>query len=80
MTRYASGSQTMNHESLWKKLIFALVRITVVYSIICVAVIALAFRFLVPFVHDSLPGVWGVSVGCLYHHSVYSSVPACHHD
>ncbi len=43
----------------WKKLIFALVRITVVYSIICVAVIALAFRFLVPFVHDSLPGVWG---------------------
>ena len=27
---YASGSQTMNHESLWKKLIFALVRITVV--------------------------------------------------
>ena len=39
----------MNHESLWKKLIFALVRITVVYSIICVAVIALAFRFLVPF-------------------------------
>ena len=59
LTRYASGSQTMNHESLWKKLIFALVRITVVYSIICVAVIALAFRFLVPFVHDSLPGVWG---------------------
>ena len=31
LTRYASGSQTMNHESLWKKLIFALVRITVVY-------------------------------------------------
>ena len=22
----------------------------------------------------------GLSVGCLYHHSVYSSVPACHHD
>ena len=59
LTRYASGSQTMNHESLWRKLIFALVRITVVYSIICVAVIALAFRFLVPFVHEGLPGGWG---------------------
>lgn len=59
LMHYASGSQTMNHESLWKKLIFALVRITMVYSIISVAVIAIAFRFLVPLCHDALPGVWG---------------------
>lgn len=59
LARYASGTQTMNHESLWRRLIVALVRITVVYSIICVAVIAVAFRFLVPFVHVHLPGLWG---------------------
>lgn len=59
LMHYASGSQTMNHESLWKKLIFALVRITMVYSIISVAVIAITFRFLVPLCHDALPGVWG---------------------
>lgn len=59
LLHYASGSQTMNHESLWKKLIFALLRITVVYSIISVAVIAIAFRFLVPLCRQSLPGIWG---------------------
>lgn len=59
LERYASGTQTMNHESLWRRLIVSLVRITVVYSIICVAVIAVAFRFLVPFVHVHLPGLWG---------------------
>ena len=57
LNRYASSSQTVNHESLWKRLIVSLVRITVVYSIICVAVIALSFRFLVPFCQAHLPGV-----------------------
>lgn len=59
LDRYASGSQTMNHESLWKRLIVALVRITVVYSIICVAIVALSFRFLVPLCRNSLPEFWG---------------------
>ena len=59
LSRYASGSHTVNHESLWKKLIVALLRITVVYSIVCVAVVALAFRFLVPLCRESLPGIWG---------------------
>ena len=59
LTRYASGSQTMNHESLWKKFIFALTRITIVYSIVSIAVIALSFRFLVPIFQENLPGIWG---------------------
>ena len=59
LSRYASGSHTVNHESLWKKLIVALLRITLVYSIVCVAVVALAFRFLVPLCRESLPGIWG---------------------
>ena len=55
----------MNHESLWKKLIFALLRITVVYSIVSVAVIAIAFRFLVPFFKGNLPGIWGSLLSAL---------------
>ncbi|MDE5761680.1 MAG: cation:proton antiporter, partial [Bacteroides sp.] len=59
LNHYASGSQPVNHDSLWKKLILSLVRITLVYSIICVAIIALAFRFVVPLLQHSLPGFWG---------------------
>ncbi len=59
LARYASGIRTVNHESLWQKLIFALVRFTVVYSIVSIAVIAVAFRLLVPLCRDWLPGVWG---------------------
>ncbi len=65
LLHYASGSQTVNNESLWKKLILALLRITVVYSIVSVAVIAIAFRFLVPFFKESLPGVWGALLSAL---------------
>ena len=59
LERYTAGSPTMNHDSLWKKLIVSLVRITVVYSVVSIAVVALAFRFLVPFLREMLPGVWG---------------------
>ena len=55
----SAGSPTMNHESLWKKLIVALVRITVVYSVVSIAVVALAFRLLVPLLREALPGIWG---------------------
>lgn len=59
LCRYATGTRTMNHESLWRRLIVSLVRITLVYSVVSVAIIALAFRFLVPFFREALPGVWG---------------------
>lgn len=59
LLHYSSGSQTMNHESLWKKLILALTKITIVYSIVSIAVVALAFRFLVPLFLEHIPGIWG---------------------
>lgn len=59
LVHYASGSQTMNHENLWKKFIFALTRITIVYSIVSVAIIAVAFRFMVPLFRENIPGIWG---------------------
>lgn len=65
LSHYASGTQTVNHVSLWKKLIMALLRITVVYAIVSVAIIALSFRFLVPLIHEALPGVWGSLLAAL---------------
>lgn len=65
LSHYASGTQTVNHVSLWKRLIMALLRITVVYAIVSVAIIALSFRFLVPLIHEALPGVWGSLLAAL---------------
>ena len=59
LEHYASGPRTMNHDSMWRRLILAMVRITVVYSIVVVAIMALSFQFLVPFCRAHLPGEWG---------------------
>ncbi len=63
LVRYSHGTQTVNHENLWKKLLFALLRIVTIYSIVSVSIIAISFRLLVPLLHQSLPGVWGSVVG-----------------
>lgn len=67
LTRYSSGSQTVvNHENLWKKLLFALARIVVVYSIVSISIVALSFRFVVPFFRDHLPYFWGSLVAAIF--------------
>ena len=64
LTRYSSGSQTVvNHENLWKKLLSSMVRITVVYSIVSISVVALAFRFVVPFFRANMPHFWASLLG-----------------
>lgn len=62
-----------------EKLILALLRITVVYSIVSIAVIAVAFRFLVPFLEKST-GHLGAFVGSFGHYSVYFSFSPGHYD
>lgn len=66
LMRYTSGSQAVNHESLWRKLLFALARIFVVYSIVSISVIALSFRFVVPLFRENLPGIWGPLAGAVF--------------
>ena len=61
--RYSSGSQTVNHENSWKKLIVDIVRMILIYSIITIAVIALSFEFIVPMLRHTLPTAWGSLVG-----------------
>lgn len=57
--RYASGIRTVNHESKWRKLLTALIRIVVVYSVVIIALLILAFHLLVPFIRSHIPGIWG---------------------
>lgn len=66
LARYSSGTQTVNHENLWRKLLFALARIIVVYSIVSISVIMLSFRFVVPFFKENLPGIWGSLLGAAF--------------
>lgn len=70
----------MNHESLWKKFILALTRITIVYSIVSIAVVALAFRFLVPLLLEHIPGIWGEAACRFPDYSVYCSILAGYYD
>jgi CPA2 family monovalent cation:H+ antiporter-2 len=66
LANYASESQVaVNHESLWRKLLMAMVRITVVYSIVSVAIVVLSFRLLMPFLRESLPHFWGSLLGAV---------------
>ncbi len=63
LVRYSSGSQTVNNENLWHKLLLALLRIVVIYSIVSISIIAISFRFVVPFLRENMPGIWGSVVG-----------------
>lgn len=57
--RYTSGIRTVNHESNWRKLLMSLIRIVIVYSVVIIALLILAFNLLVPFIREHIPGTWG---------------------
>lgn len=59
LERYSAGTQVINHENHWRSLLVALGRIIIVYSVIIIAELILAFSLLVPFVRHHLPGVGG---------------------
>lgn len=59
---YLNGSQTVNHESLWKKLIQQLVRITLLYSIISIFTILVLFEYVAPHIQQNIPGTWGAII------------------
>lgn len=64
LVRYTSGSQSiLNHESMWRKLLLALARIFMVYSVLTIAVIILSLRLLVPFLQQHLPDFWASLLG-----------------
>lgn len=54
--------QLSRRDNVWKSLIKQMVRITVVYSILSAAAIALMFTFFLPFMREILPQMWANTV------------------
>ena len=63
---YLSGSQTVNHESVWRKLIIELIRITIVYSIVSIFTILILLKFVTPFIEQQITGIWGEIIGSTF--------------
>ncbi|MBE6276325.1 MAG: sodium:proton antiporter [Bacteroides sp.] len=66
LERYASGSQTVNNENNWKKLLMDVTRIVAIYTVLCVAVILLSFQFVVPLLRSLLPEEWAKWAGAIF--------------
>ncbi len=59
LQRYASGPEIANQENLWHKLLFAMLRIVVVYSIVSISIIFVSFRWMAPFLRENISDFWG---------------------
>jgi len=66
LEKYANGSSTtVNDHNYWKKYITDIVRVTIINSIVVIAIMILSFRFLVPLCHEWIPGGWGSLVAAI---------------
>ncbi len=63
LKRYSSGTQTVNHENLWRKLLIAMLKNVVVYSILSLAVVFISYKWVTPFLRENLSDFWGSLVG-----------------
>lgn len=55
---YSSGSQTVNHENKWKSLLIAITKMTIVYTILSIAVIIIFLNFVIPLLSKWLSLFW----------------------
>lgn len=66
LERYSAGSQTVNNENNWKKLLVDITRIVAIYVVLCIAVILLSFQFAMPLFRMALPEFWAKLVGAVF--------------
>ncbi|MGL5684134.1 MAG: cation:proton antiporter [Marinifilaceae bacterium] len=59
LDRYSSGTTPINHTGRWKQLLFALLRIIIVYSVIIIAILIVSINLMVPFITEQYPGFVG---------------------
>ena len=59
LDRYSTGTNTIHHKGTWQRLLKALCRIVVTYSILSVFTIALFLQYLTPLIRKELPGIQG---------------------
>lgn len=63
LDRYSSGASVANHSNNWKKLVIAIIRIVLIYTVLSIAVTALFLHFIVPLATDMLGDLWGRILG-----------------
>ena len=66
LERYTAGSQTVNSESHWKKLLMDIARMVSIYTVLCIAVILLSFQFVMPLFYMVLPEFGAKLVGAFF--------------
>lgn len=65
LDRYSSGTQGMDHSSNWKKLLSAIVRITLVYTVLSIAMTLFCLHVVVPLLTDLLGDLPGRIAGAV---------------
>lgn len=65
LDRYSSGASVANHSNNWKKLVIAIIRIVLIYTVLSIAVTALFLHFIVPLATDMLGDLWGRILGAV---------------
>ena len=66
LERYTAGSQTVNSENNWKKLLMDISKIVAIYMVLCIAVILLSFQFVMPFFRLVMPEFWAKLAGATF--------------
>lgn len=59
LERYSAGSSTVNHKTNWQKLLLAVARVALVYSVLSVAVLIICLHFMRPYILEMLGVTWG---------------------
>jgi CPA2 family monovalent cation:H+ antiporter-2 len=63
--RYTAGSPTVNRENHWRDLLLAIVRITAIYTVLCISIVVLSFHFVMPLIHRAIPDPWNCWVSAI---------------
>lgn len=66
LERYTSGTSSVNHENNWKRLMAAILRIVLIYSVLSVAITVICLHFLSPFCVRVIGDFWGRMVCALF--------------
>ena len=65
LNRYSVGTTTVNSENNWHKLLLSILRISLVYTVLSVAIILLSLDFFLPFLREHLQEGWAASIGAI---------------
>ena len=65
LDRYSTGTNTIHHKGMWTRLLKALLRIVITYTILSIFTIVLFLQYLTPIIRQELPGIQGGIVSAI---------------